>query len=98
MAHWVRLPFGVLTPHIRGSVAPLPIQSPANSSRKTAEDNPSAWVPNTHVEDPDGVAGSWLQDGPVPVTVAVWGAKQLMSILSVLLCPTLSTFVEIRGP
>lgn len=39
---------------------PLLTQLPAPGLGKTAENGPSVWVPAIHMEDPEGVSGTWL--------------------------------------
>lgn len=46
---------------IRVLAIPLWIQVPTYVLGKTAEDGLSTWTPATHMEDVDGVPGSWLQ-------------------------------------
>lgn len=52
-------------------VAPIPIQLP--NACGTAEDGTSIWAPVTHVGDPGGAPGCWLQPGLALAIVAIWG-------------------------
>lgn len=38
---------------------------PSSVSGKTAEDILSAWVPDSHIGDPDGAPDAWLQLSPI---------------------------------
>lgn len=64
VAQQVKLPSAIQASHIGVPVsvlaAQLPIQLLANAHRKAAEDDPSAWVFATYMEDPYGIPSSWL--------------------------------------
>lgn len=53
----------MLTSNIREPVfvpvTPLRIQLPASAPEKAVGDDPGAWVPDAHMDNPDGVTGSW---------------------------------------
>lgn len=49
------------TSFIGAPATPLPNQLPVDVPEESAEDGHDAWVPVTHVGDPEIVTGSWLQ-------------------------------------
>lgn len=65
--------------------APHPIRLPATAPAKVIEDDPSTRILATHVGDPDGVSGSWLQSGPAKTVAAIWRVKQQREDLHVCL-------------
>lgn len=44
-----------------------------NAPENAVEDGSSAWIPATHVGDPDRVPESWLQLHLNVATVIIWG-------------------------
>lgn len=60
---------------IRASVqipaAPFPIQLTGNAPRKAMEDGPNTWALTTHITDPNGIPGSWLQSGLASAPVVI---------------------------
>lgn len=63
---------GMLVPVL---AAWLPLQLSANVCGKAAQDGPAIWAPATHVGDPHGVLGSWLQTCPAAAIVGIWGVN-----------------------
>lgn len=47
------------------------IQLSANVPGRAAEHGPSSWGPSSHMGDPDGLLGSWLQSDPAPAIAAI---------------------------
>lgn len=48
----------------------------ANAPGKAMGDDPSTWVLDIHMEDPDGVSDSWLRSCSVLAFVDIWGVNQ----------------------
>lgn len=48
----------------------------ANVPGKTRENDPSISAPCTHGGDPEGILGSWLQDGPDSAAAVISGLNQ----------------------
>lgn len=71
---WIR----VLVP-----AATLAIQLPDDMSEK-AEEMAQAWLPTTHVGNPEESLGCWLLPGPASTVLAIWGAdgRSLTLLLS----------------
>lgn len=64
----------IITPVRVPATLPL-LQLPVNTSGKATVDDPSVWVPATHV----GTPGSWLRPGSA---MAIWGVIQGVESLS----------------
>lgn len=89
---WVKLPLVTASPSVFVQVPAslLLIQIPACAPGKAAEDGPRIRGPTTHVGEPDGILGSWLEPGPV---LAVWGSELMAGrslSLTLSVCPSLS--------
>lgn len=52
---------------------------PTKVPRKTEEDGPGAWIPATHVADPEQVSEYWIQPNSFPVVLAASGTSQWMT-------------------
>lgn len=49
---------------------------PSNECADAPNDSLGTWIPDTHVEDPDGLTGSRCQPGPFLTVAGIWGNKQ----------------------
>lgn len=58
VAQWVKPVLATLESQIRVPVQVL--ATSANAPWKAVDDVPSPWVPATHLEDLDGIPGSWF--------------------------------------
>lgn len=56
--------------------------------------SPSSWVPATHMEGLDEVAGSWLQLGLSPIIVDIWEENEQMEDFC--LSPSLSVTLPLK--
>lgn len=67
---------GTVAQHVKSPPAVLAfhqnaVPSPSNAPGKAATNKPRAWATASHVGDPDGVPGSWLQPGAAPAAAVL---------------------------